>query len=211
MSEIRKLIREKFGYTTNLPSVNAMHKDVTDRNGRDGKNPAYLPIEQYRNVVKALLGATTTEEDGKIENTIDFQALHRLANKHAFAPAFLESLNTIQVHIEKGKDADRDIIMQEWKKIKDNVPYWFIGLLSNKDKTELPEEDKKLLTNLKEMMEEFNKNSEKIGKEKAKNTEHASRDTQAKKNLDVARKDAKMDTDAASEKKLKEKPENKVG
>jgi hypothetical protein len=209
MSNIRKLMQEKFGYTTNLPSISDMHKDVTDRNGRDGKNPAYLPVEEFRKVIKHLMGATTTEEDGQVEDALDFTALHRLANKHGFAPEFLKSLNTIQLEVAKPKaKRDRKTIIAEWEKIKDTVPFWFLGLLPNHKNEELPEEDKKLLTNLKDMMDEFNKNSEKEGKAAAKDTEHAGRDTEAKKNLDKARKDADIKDDAGKD--LGKKPENEV-
>ena len=43
-SSTRKLLQEKFGYTSNLPNHNnRLHDDVTDRNGQGGANPAYLP------------------------------------------------------------------------------------------------------------------------------------------------------------------------
>jgi hypothetical protein len=88
--------------------------------------------------------------------------------------------------------------------VKKHVPYWFIGLLSPKGK-ELEELDKKNISNLLVVMDKFNKLSEKAGKENAKNTEHQSRDTQAKDNLDKARKEVKIEDKAAgSEKKLKE-------
>lgn len=209
MSNIRKVIQEKFGFTTNLPPVKRMHDDVTERNGKGGKNPAYLPVEEFRKVVKALMGATTTEQDQEIENVVDFVALHRLANKHGFGPQFISHLNTIQVEIEKPKGKrDREAIMAEWKQIQKNVPFWFLGLLPHKEA--MPEEDKKNLANLLDIMAEINKESEKAGKEAAKATEHAGRDTQAKKNLDKARKEHDVDTDAASEKKLKKKPETEI-
>lgn len=209
MSQIRKLIQEKFGYTTNLPNITDMHSDVTDRNGRGGENPAYLPVEEYRKVIKHLMGATTTEEDGIVEDALDFTALHRLANKHAFAPAFLSSLNTIQVEVTKPKaKRDREAIVKAWTEIKDSVPFWFLGLLPNHKNEELPEEDKKLLTNLRDMMDEFNKNGEKEGKAAAKDTEHAGRDSEAKKNLDKARKSAGIKDDAGKD--LSKKPENEV-
>lgn len=209
MSNIRKLMQEKFGYVTDVPPLSKLHDDVTTRNGRGGDNPAYLPVEKYRAVIKHLMNATTTEEDGQIEDALDFTALHRLANKHGFAPAFLESLNTIQLEVVKPKaKRDRKSIMAAWTKIKDSVPFWFLGLLPNHNKEELPEDDKKLLTNLIDMMDEFNKNGEKEGKAAAKDTEHAGRDTEAKKNLDKARKGADIKDDAGKD--LGKKPENEV-
>jgi hypothetical protein len=198
---IRKLIQEKFGYTVNLPTVNQMHDDVTE-----GKKPqpSAHPLEEYRKVIKAVLGATTTEEDGILENAVDFTALHRLANKHGFAPAVMNQLNTIATEVKKPKaQRDSDLIISAWGEVKKFVPYWFIGLLSPK-KEPLEDLDKKNITNLLKLMDKFNKESEKAGKELAKDTEHQSRDTQAKKNLDAARKDAKIDKEAVSEKKMKE-------
>lgn len=209
MSKIRKLIQEKFGYTTDLSSNTDMHRDVTDRNGRGGKNPAYLPIEQYRKIIKELMGATTTEDDAMIENAVDFASLRRLANKHGFSKQFEESLNTIQLEVKKPKaQRDRETIVKAWDSIKENVPFWFLGLLPNHKNEELPEEDKKLLLNLKEIMAEFNKTSEKYGKEQAENTEHAGRDTAAKDNLDKARKEAGMKDDAGKD--LGKKPSIEV-
>lgn len=199
---VRKLIQEKFGFTTNLPTVNQMHNDVTE-----GKKPqpSAHPMEEYRKVIKALMGSTTTEEDGLIEDSVDFSALHRLANKHGFAPAVLNQLNTIAVEIKKPKaQRDRDSIVNAWAEVKEHVPYWFMGLLPPK-KEQLDDLDKKNIKNLHVLMAKYNKESEKNGEDKAKATEHASRDTQAKDNLDKARKDAKIeDKDAGSEKKLKE-------
>lgn len=212
MSKIRQLIQEKFGYTTNLPKYPKNHEDVTERNGRDGKNPAYKPVEAFRQVIKHLMGATNTEEEGKIENAIDFTALKRLANKYAFAPAFVSNLNVMQLEIEKpdGKK-DREKIAKAWNEIKEKVPYWFLGLLPKKDGEPLPEDDKKKLTNLMEIMAEFNKEGEKRHKEFAGDTEHAGREADARKNL----KDALKDSDAGKElkasgdeKDLKKKPED---
>jgi hypothetical protein len=209
MSKIRKVIQEKFGYTTNLPTNNEMHDDVTERNGKDGKNPAYLPVEEYRKVIKALMGHLSTEDEGKIEDTVDFTALHRLANKHGFAPLVMNHLNTIQVQLEKpsGK-RDRKAILAAWKEVQENIPFWFLGLLPHKE--EMPESDKKNLANLLDIMAEINKVSAKVGKENAKDTEHAGRDTAAKKALNKARKDHDVSTEAASEKKLKQTPETEI-
>lgn len=201
-TKIRQMIQEKFGYVKNIPKENDKHADVTDRNGKKGKNPAYLPIEQYRDVVKALMSATSTETDGKIEDVIDFNALKRLANKNGFSKEFTNNLNTIHLELDKGKSADREVIKTSWELIKKHIPYWFLGMIPNEKKEELAAEDKTVLNNLLDMMKEFNKEAEKDGKEKAENTEHAGRDTEAKKNLDAARKSAGMDKDAASEKKL---------
>jgi hypothetical protein len=206
MSNIRTLIQEKFGYTKDLPPVNDMHNDVTE-----GKKPqpSAHPLEEFRKTIKLLMGATTTEEDGIIENAIDFSALHRLANKHAFAPAFINHLNTIQVEIKKDKKSrDEDAIKAAWDAIRKDIPYWFVGLLPPKKGEDLPEEDKKNITNLLKVMDKINSESEKAGKEAAKETEHADRKTEAKKNLDAARKSAGMDKESGSEKKLNKEPEN---
>lgn len=212
MPKIRQLIREKFGYTTNLPNVSHdMHLGPTERHPPVKDNPAYLPVEKYRNVIKALLGATTTEEDSIVENVVDFASLQRLAAKHGFSKQFESNLNTIQVEIDK-KPADRDraLITKTWEELKENIPFWFLGMLPDRSGHEMPEEDKALLSNLQDIMKEFNKNAEKHGKEKSKDTEHASRDTAAKDSLDKARKDANMDNlDAGGEKKMAKKPENK--
>lgn len=207
---IKQLIQEKFGYTKDLPPVSEMHNDVTD-----GKKPqpSAHPLEEFRKTIKLLMGATTTEEDGLLENAIDFTALHRLANKHAFAPAFISHLNTIQTEIKKDKKTRNDeAILEAWNTIKKDIPYWFMGLLPPKKDETLEETDKKNITNLLKVMEKINDKSAKAGKELAKDTEHADRKTAAKKNLDDARKEAGIkDKEAGSEKKLKETPEEVKG
>lgn len=205
--KIQQILNEKFGYTTDLKPITRMHDGPTE-----GKKPqpSSHPMEQYRNIIKSILGATTTEEDGIVEDVIDFSALHRLANKHGFSPALLNSLNTIELEIQKpvGK-RDRDIINKSWEEFKGSVPFWFLGLLSPKD-GKMEDLDKKNITNLITLMDKFNKNSKTEGETLAKETENASRDTNAKKNLDKARKDAGIDLDAASEKKLSKKPKNEI-
>jgi hypothetical protein len=206
MSNIRKIIQETFSYTTNPGSINHLHDDIVDqKGGKDvSKNPAMHPLEKYRKIIKQLMTAVPTEQLGQLENAIDFQALHRLSNKMAFAPQFMESLNTIKTHIETDPEGHRQEINDAWDKIKKEVPYWVLAQLPPKDSAlDLPEDDKKALTNLFTVMEAFNKTAAKAGKELSSATEHASRDTQAKDNLDKARKDADMrNLDAGSDKKL---------
>jgi hypothetical protein len=108
MSErMRKLIQEKYGFVTNLPTVTQMHDDVTE-----GKKPqpSAHPLEGYRKVIKALLGSTTTQEDGILENAVDFTALHRLANKHGFAPSVMNSLNTIDLELNQQQSVIRMLL-----------------------------------------------------------------------------------------------------
>lgn len=207
---IRKILQEKFGYTTNLPPLTRMHDDVTE--GKEPQ-PSAHPLEKFRGTIKAILGATTTEQDGILENAIDFSALHRLANKHGFAPEIIKNFSVIELEIKKPKaKRDKDAIVNAWNAVKNKIPHWFMGLITPKDGEVLPDLDKKNITNLLTVMDKINKESEKAGKEAAKETEHAGRDTQAKKNLDKARKDAGIpDKDAGSEKKLKEKPEEVEG
>jgi hypothetical protein len=184
-----------------------MHDGPTEH--KKNQPAGWMPVEKYREVIKALMGHLSTEDEGKIEDTIDFVALHRLANKHGFAPKVLNQLNTIQVELEKPKGKiDRKAVMAAWKEVQENIPFWFLGLLPHKE--EMPEEDKKNLANLMDIMAEINKMSKKAGEENAKDTEHAGRDTAAKKNLDKARTELGVDKDAASEKKLKQKPETEI-
>lgn len=204
---IRNLIKEKFGYTTDMKKVTS---DGYPTSGKEPQKSAH-PMEKFRNVIKAVLGATTTEQDGILENVVDFNSLFRLANKHGLAPIIINNLKELQVEIEKPKTKrDRDVILKLWTEIKDTIPYWFLGLLAVDEKEEMAEDDKQNITKLLNYMTQFNKDSEKAGKENAKETEHAGRDTQAKENLNKARKDAKIDLDAGSEKKLSKKSEIEI-
>ncbi len=106
---------------------------------------------------------------------------------------------------------DRDVINAEWTKIKDTVPYWFFGMLGNAAKDpKMETTDEEGARQLFDWMEQFGKETSKELKAAAKDTPHAGRDTAAKDNLDKARKSHKIDTEAGSEKKLKEKPENEI-
>lgn len=207
MSDIRKLIQEKFGYTKDLPSLSKMHDDA---NADKKAVPAAHPLEEFRNVIKALMGATTTEQDGILENAIDFTALQRLANKHGFSKQLLNSFNIIELEIKKPlKSRDSELINKTWSEVKKDIPFWFMGLLTPKKGEELEEFDKKNIANLLTVMDKINKESEKSGKEAAKNTEHQDRKTDAKKNLDAAKEIS--DKEAGSEKKLKKEPEEVKG
>lgn len=206
MSDIRKLIQEKFGFTKDLPSLSDMHKDAD----ADKKPvPAAHPLEKFRNVIKALMGSTTTEEDGILENAIDFTALQRLANKHGFGPSLLNSFNIIELEMKKPvKGRDTDLINKTWDGVKKEIPFWFMGLIAPKKGEDIEEYDKKNITNLLTVMDKINKVSEKTGKEAAKETEVSDRKTEAKKNLDDAKKgNGDALKDAGSEKKLNKEPE----
>lgn len=206
MSDIRKLIQEKFGFTKDLPSLSDMHKDAT---ADKEPVPAAHPLEKFRNVIKALMGSTTTEEDGILENAIDFTALQRLANKHGFGPSLLNSFNIIELEMKKPvKGRDTDLINNTWNSVKKEIPFWFMGLIAPKKGEELEEFDKKNITNLLTVMDKINKVSEKAGKENAKDTGTNERKTEAKKNLDDAKKgNGDALKDAGSEKKLNKEPE----
>jgi hypothetical protein len=207
MANIRKVLQEKFGYTTNIPSNRELHAGPNE--DKKTQPAGWQPVEEYRKVIKALMNHLSTEDAGKLEDLVDFASLRRLANKHGIEREMLAHLNTIELEFDKPKaKMDKAVVMAAWKEIQENVPFWFLGLLPHKE--EMPEEDKKNLANLMEIMAEINKISKKAGEEAAKDTEHAGRDTAAKKNLDKARKKHDVDTEAASEKKLKQKPETEI-
>jgi len=216
MTSTRKLIQEKFGFTSNLPNHNnRMHDDVTVRNGKGSANPAYLPVEEFRKNIKLLMGATTTEEDENLKKALDFRMLRRLAKKYDVG--IEEDIDLLEKAFEKH---DRNLISREWERIKDKMPFWFVGMLSaniragqqvnaGKENEELPENDKAALVNLWDAMEAINDESDKHGKEWAKNTPRADRDTQAAKNLQKAKKDAGIPDKAPHD--LDKKPENEIG
>jgi len=183
---MQSLIQEKFGFTKDMT-------DLTKKGGypTEGKlpQPSAHPMEKFRKIIKAALGATTSEQDEAIENIFDFKSILRLAHKHGLTPFVINGLKTIEVEINKPKTKiDSELIAQTWEDIKNQIPYWFIALIPH-NKEELPEEDKLEITNLLNYMAHFNKESEKAGKELAKNTEHGKDKTQAEKNLEKAMKD----------------------
>lgn len=201
---IKQLIQEKFGYTADMKTLTS--KDGNPTAGKFPQTSAH-PMEKFRNIIKMALGATTTEQDEKLENIIDFNSLFRLANKHGLAPVVINSFKEIQIELDKPKGKiDSEKIEQLWDDVKNRIPYWFLALVPH-NKEEIEETDKNTIANLLQYMEYFNKKSEKAGNEASKDTEHASRDTKAKDNLNKARKNASMETEAASESKLKQKPE----
>jgi hypothetical protein len=214
ISSTRKLIQEKFGYTTNLPNHNnRMHDDVTDKNGKEGKNPAYLPVEEFRKQIKLLMGATTTEEDERLKDVLDFRMLHRLFEKNGIQAK--DDIDLLEKSYEKG---DKNLISQAWLSVKDKLPFWIIGMLTAnngpgaamaKDNDKLPENDKKALVNLFDVMEAVNKEAKKQGKDASKNTTHVTRDTQAATNLKQAKSSAKIEDKAPHD--LNKKPENELG
>lgn len=163
---IKSIIREKFGYTADLKELGKKGGEPTE-----GKvpQPSAHPMEKFRNVIKAVLGATNTEQDAKIENLIDFNALLRLASKHGLNETIIANLKNIQSEVDKPKNKqDRDVIVKLWTEVKDTIPYWFLGLLPVKE--DASDEEKLVLTNLIQYMNHFNDESEKFGKEKAKET-----------------------------------------
>lgn len=210
----RKILQEKFGYTTNLPNdVNRLHDDVTDRNGKGGKNPAYLPVEEFRKQIKLLMGATTTEEDANLKDALDFRMLHRLFEKYGMNVK--DDLDLLEKAFEK---RDKNLISRAWTRISDKIPYWFLGMLTANmgpgDATkagneELPENDKAALVNLLDIMKAVNDEAEKQGKESAKNTPKADRDTKAASNLKKSKSSAKIPDKAPHD--LDDKPENELG
>lgn len=205
---IKLLIQEKFGYVTDFDKVNKK-RDLDDpTRGKDPQKSAH-PLEKFREFIKLALGATTTDQDAKIENLIDLDSVIRLANKYALQVDVINNLKNIKAEFEKSKPKrDKEEILKLWNDTKNKIPYWFLTLMPNNRKEEMEEKDKEQITNLLNYMAHFNKESEKVGKELSKNTEHAARTTAAKDNLDKARKDAGIkDKDAGAEKKLKEKPE----
>lgn len=170
IATVRTLIQEKFAYTADDKQIIKDGEPVAS----DKKEPqkSAHPMEKFRKVVKSILGATTTEEDAEIENVIDFEALFRLATKHGLAPTVLTNLEVIKVELGKSKKKrDSDVISNAWALVKENIPYWFLGVLPSKD--DAAQEDKQLVTQLLDVMSYFNKESEKAGKENTKNTEHA--------------------------------------
>ena len=150
----RKLLQEKFGYTADLKTVVKDGYPVSS----DKKEPqkSAHPMEKFRNVIKVILGATDTEQDTELERAIDFDALFRLATKHGLAPMVLTNLETIKTEINKPKSKrDKEVISTAWEGVKDNIPYWFLGVLPSKDDEK--QEDKELVTQLLDVMSYFNK------------------------------------------------------
>lgn len=217
ITKTRQLMREKFGFTTNLPDVKRLHDDVTTRNGKDGNNPAYLPVEKFRKKIKLLMGMTTTEEDGVLEDMLDFRMLQRLFDKYGMPEQAQADLELLQKGFERN---DNNLISKAWHDLKDHLPYWFLGMLGQyvspgdiaaEDNEELPENDKEALVNLWDIMKAFNDDAEKQGKEFAKNTPHAGRDTEAKSNLNKAKKNSDLSSDHKAPSDLDDKPENELG
>ena len=194
ISKFKTLPLEKFGYTTNLPDVKRLHDDVTDKNGKGLNNPAYQPVDNFRQKIRLLMGVTTTEEDNILKDVLDFQLLNRIFAKASVSDKAVELLDVLEKACEKN---DKNLISKTWLDLKDALPYWMMGMLMQytgpgdaaaKDNDKLPENDKEALHNLMEVMDAFNKASAKKGKEFTKDTPKASTDTAAKKNLDKAKK-----------------------
>jgi len=198
LTPTRKILQEKFGFTSNLPNSNyRLHDDVTDRNGKEGKNPAYLPVEEFRKQIKLLMGMTTTEEDMNLKDALDFRMLRTLCSKTGIDVE--EDIATLEKAFEK---RDKNLISKSWNLIKDKLPFWFLGMLTantspgkamSEKNEELPENQKEALKNIIDVMEKINKESEKQGKAAAKNTPKGDEKTQAEKNLEKSRKSADMD------------------
>lgn len=223
ITHTRKILMEKFGYTSNLPNDNErLHDYVTDRNGKDGKNAAYLPVEEFRKEIKMLMGATTTEEDQNLKDMLDFRKLRSLFDKYGMTQVE-QDLDLLEKAFEEN---DKNLISRAWDRIRDKVPYWFLGMLSANqgpdkdassnyypggmtvDNDKLPEEDKAALVNLMDVMKAVNDEAEKQGKDAAKNTPNADRNTEAAKNLKSAKDGAGVPDKAPHN--LNKKPENKI-
>lgn len=214
ITSTRKLLQEKFGYTSNLPNHNnRLHDDVTDRNGQGGKNPAYLPVEEFRKQIKLLMGSTTTEEDENIKDVLDFRMIHRLFDKAGIQVK--DDLDLLEKAFEK---KDKNLISRAWSRIKDKTPYWFMGMLTANvgpgkgmavGNEELPENDKAALINLMDVMEAINAEAEKQGKEASKDTPEADRNTNAASNLKKAKSKASVPDKTPHD--LDKKPKNEVG
>ena len=194
ISRLKGLLLEKFGYTTNLPDTKRLHDDVTDRNGKGLNNPAYQPVDNFRQKIRLLMGVTTTEEDNVLKDVLDFQLLNRIFKKSSVSDKAVELLDILEKACQKN---DKNLISKTWMDLKDALPYWMMGMMMQytgpgteaaKDNDKLPENDKEALHNLSDVMDAFNKASEKKGKEFTKDTPKASTDTQAKKNLAKAKK-----------------------
>ncbi|MFW6130685.1 MAG: hypothetical protein ACOC56_05810 [Atribacterota bacterium] len=223
ITSTRKVLLEKFGFTSNLPNDNErLHDNVTDRNGQDGRNPAYLPVEEFRKEIKLLMGATTTEEDQNLKDILDFRKLRSLFDKYGMTEVE-QDLDLLEKAFEKN---DKNLISRAWNRIKDKVPYWFLGMLSANqgadkdgssnyypkgmtvDNEKLPEQDKAALINLLDVMKKVNDEAEKEGKAAAKNTPEADRDTEASKNLKSVKNKTGIPDKAPHN--LNKKPENKI-
>ena len=199
IEKIDEMLNEKFGFTKMLPSLQApdaqMHSFVTDRNGRGSATAGGHPMEEYRNHIKALLGALSTEDQGLLENAIDWNALKRLANKHGLKSTFTDALTVIQTEFET-KKPDLEKIKKEWETIQDTVPFWFLGMVGKdipkNTPKKLPEDEKEALTNLKDVMDKISQISGKEFKRASSNTPDDSKTTQAEKNIDKIKKDHKM-------------------
>lgn len=193
----RQIIQEKFGFTSNLPNnTERLHDDVTERNGKGGKNPAYLPVEQFRKQIKLLMGATTTEEDGVLEDVLDARVLRRVLEKTSTIDGAEDDLQALELGFEK---KDKSLISAAWARLQDKIPYWVLGMLgqyagpgdaAKVGNEDLPENDKEALSNFIELMNTFNADGEKHGKEAAENTPKSDGKTGAEKNLDKAKKEA---------------------
>ena len=199
---IKQLIQEKFGFVTDMKKLTKKLDDPTE--GKAPQKSAH-PLEKFREFIKLALGATTTAQDGQLENLVDLNSVIRLANKYALSGEVITNLKNIQAEFDKPKTKrDYQVVATLWDDTKDKIPYWFLTLMPNNRKEEMTEKDKLDVTNLFNYMAHFNKVSEKAGKELAKNTEHADTDTAAKKNLDKVRKGAGIDIKTGFK---KEKPE----
>jgi hypothetical protein len=212
--EFEQLLNEKFGFTVDLPenkqpSPARMHDDVTTRNGKGSKTPGGHPMEKYREVVKAILGHIDTEGQAILENSIDWIALKRLANKHGLKSTFTDAIDFLEAESKK-KKPNAEEMLKKWEETKKNVPYWFLGMVGKKnekgEKEELPEHDKKNITNLFDIMDKVREISGKEFERAAKGTPKGEK-TQAEKNLDKARKEHKIEKIEERNKK----PENEVG
>lgn len=188
MANIKQLINEKFGYTTNLPDLSKMHADVQDREKATEVKKADHPLEKYRNEIRALMGSMGPDE--MIERMIDFAKMESLGKKYDLAPQYFESLAIMQAELKLAKTKqDRNKINDEWEKIKSTVPYWFFGMLGSAAKDRKMETtDENDVKQLLQWMDEFNKEGKKEHEAMAKGSPDGKQKSQAEKNLDKAKK-----------------------
>jgi hypothetical protein len=198
MSKIDQILNEKFGFTKNLPSNKQpnpadMHDWVTNRNGRGSYTAGGHPMEKYREEVKAMLHALDTGDQALLERAIDFEALKRLTKKHGLKSTLADGFNTIQASLDSKK---YDEAIEAWNNVRKEIPWWFLGMVGKREPDnegnvrELPEDEKEALTNLRDVMDQIKDVSGKEFKRAADGTPKQTQSTEAKKNLDKARKDA---------------------
>lgn len=214
MAKIDDILNEKFGFTKDLlpnkqPTPARMHDYVTDRNGRGSYTAGGHPMEKYRQYIKTMLNAVDTETESILENAVDWIALKRLANKHGLSKSIINSIDTIQLELEN-KSPDLTKVVEEFEKIKNDIPYWFLGMAGTdypNTPRKLEEEEKEALTNLRDIMDKVSEVSGKEFERANKNGPVSTTDTNAKKVLD----DFRSKRDVEKTENLDKKPDYETG